>query len=180
MLGRRSSRVFVRRPGSFVRIVGAFGESATDFVSGRPHHLRVMADFEQIVLRRAVGEIVFLQEPRLGGEHPVRQNTRNVNPFEMIIDETNVKSNRCISPWNLMGGDEYILSARSKVVDPSTCHVVVDQELALVRPTLSVTSRFGVPSLQVSSWLEKDRSSFRNRPDCRISNLQRKKKIKET
>lgn len=88
MLGRRSSRVFVRRPGSFVRIVGAFGESATDFVSGRPHHLRVMADFEQIVLRRAVGEIVFLQEPRLGGEHPVRQNTRNVNPFEMKMDET--------------------------------------------------------------------------------------------
>lgn len=57
-------------PGPFVWIVGTFGETATDFVRCSPDHLRVMAHFEEIILRRAVSKVVFLQEPRLGGKHP--------------------------------------------------------------------------------------------------------------
>lgn len=56
--------------GSLVWIVGTFGETATDFVRCSPDHLRVMAHFEEIILRRAVSKVVFLQEPRLGGKHP--------------------------------------------------------------------------------------------------------------
>lgn len=42
---------------------------------------------------------------------------------------------------------ENVLPARPKVVDPSAGDIVVDQELALIRPALSVSSRFAVPSL---------------------------------
>lgn len=41
-----------------------------------------------------------------------------------------------------------VLPAGSKVINPSTSDVVVDQELALVRPALCVSSGFGVPSLE--------------------------------
>jgi hypothetical protein len=73
--GRSSSRALSgSRP--FVWSVRAFGETASDFVCRRPHHLRVMADLEKIVLRRAVRKIVFFQEPRFGGKHPNFSNKK--------------------------------------------------------------------------------------------------------
>ena len=55
---------------TFVLFQWAFGETAADLVRGRPHHLRVMTHFEEIIARRTVREIVLLQKPSLGGEHP--------------------------------------------------------------------------------------------------------------
>ena len=47
-------------------------ESAADFVRCGPHHVRVMAHFEEVVLWRAVREVVFFQKPRLDGKHPTQ------------------------------------------------------------------------------------------------------------
>lgn len=46
-----------------------------------------------------------------------------------------------------MSGYENVLPARSKVIDPSSGDIVVDQKLALVRPALRVSGGFGMPSL---------------------------------
>lgn len=72
----RRARVFA---GPFVRLERALGEAAADLVRGGPHHLRVVAHFEQIVERRAVREVVLLQKPRLDGKHPdSRERERNL------------------------------------------------------------------------------------------------------
>lgn len=115
--GRPSARS-LGRPRPFIRSVWTFGETASDLMRCGPHHLRVMPNLEQIILRRAVRKVVFFQEPRFRGKHP----------------------------WNLMSRYENVLPARPKVVDPSAGDIVVDQELALIRPALSVSSRFAVPS----------------------------------
>jgi len=57
----------------------ALGKTAADLVRSRPHHLRVVAHFKQIILRRAVSEIVLLQEPRLDGKHPLRLREKDVS-----------------------------------------------------------------------------------------------------
>jgi hypothetical protein len=51
------------------------------------------------------------------------------------------------SPWNLMSRYENVLPTRSKVIDPSSGDIVVDQKLALIRPALRISSGFSVPSL---------------------------------
>ena len=47
-----------------------------------------------------------------------------------------------------MSGDENVLPARSKVIDPPSGDIVVDQKLALVRPALRVSGGLGMPSLR--------------------------------
>jgi hypothetical protein len=42
---------------------------------------------------------------------------------------------------------ENVLPARSKVINPSSGDIVMDQKLALIRPALSVSGGFSVPSL---------------------------------
>ena len=64
---------------------GAFGESATDFVCGGPHHLCVMAYFKEVVPVRAVREIVLLQEPRLGCKHPASKRKSTVSHGAQLL-----------------------------------------------------------------------------------------------
>lgn len=86
------------------------GEPATDFVRRGPHHLGVMTHFKKVVFRGAVRKVVLLQEPCLDGKHP----------------------------GNLMCRNENVLATGAEVIDPTTSDVVVNQELALVGPFLSV------------------------------------------
>lgn len=51
-------------------------------------------------------------------------------------------------PRHLVRRDEDVLTARAEVVHPASGHVVVNQKLALVCPSLSVFRRFRVPSLR--------------------------------
>lgn len=86
MFDGRSSAGALSRPGAFVGSVRTFGESASDFVSRRPHHLRVVADLEEIVLRRAVRKVVLFQEPRFGGKHPnFPKYFLHINHFDFSI-----------------------------------------------------------------------------------------------
>jgi len=91
MFDGRSAAGALSRPGALVRPVGAFGEAAADFVSRRPHHLRVVADLEEIVLRRAVREVVLFQEPRFGGKHPNFKNifSLHINHFDFCDSKKN-------------------------------------------------------------------------------------------
>jgi hypothetical protein len=90
MFDGRSSAGALSRPGTFVGPVRTFGESASDFVSRRPHHLRVVADLEEIVLRRAVRKVVLFQEPRFGGKHPNFQKYfLHINHFDFSIKKNN-------------------------------------------------------------------------------------------
>ena len=121
-----------------------FGKTAADLVSSRPHHLRVMTHFEKIILWRAVSEIVLLQEPRLDGKHP-NLCTIMTNQLNVILRLINVVV--IYIPRHLMGGDENILTARTEIFHPAASDVIVDQELALISPALSIFSRFRLPGL---------------------------------
>lgn len=49
----------------------ASGDGASDLVSGRPHHLRIMADHRDVVVGRAVCVVLVLDEPLPHHVHPV-------------------------------------------------------------------------------------------------------------
>ena len=46
-----------------------------------------------------------------------------------------------------MSGNENVLAAGTEIVDPAAGHVVVNQELALIRPALCIFGRFRMPRL---------------------------------
>ena len=52
-------------------------------------------------------------------------------------------------PWYLMGRNENILPARSEVINPAARYVIVNEELALICPTLSIFGCLAVPSLHL-------------------------------
>lgn len=48
-----------------------------------------------------------------------------------------------------MGRNENILPARSEVINPAACYVIMNEELALICPALSIFGCFAVPSLHL-------------------------------
>lgn len=91
--GRPSARS-LGRPRPFIRSVWTFGETASDLMRCGPHHLRVMPNLEQIILRRAVRKVVFFQEPRFRGKHPkAKGEPHSMCYFSYSINQVDSKQN---------------------------------------------------------------------------------------
>lgn len=76
---------------------GAVAHPATDQMRRRPHHLRVMADLEELVRRiRPVLEVLVLHVPHSDGEVPECTTSADENVLPALTETIQVKSGRVV------------------------------------------------------------------------------------
>lgn len=80
--------------GSTIR---TFGESASDFVSGRPNHLSIMPNHFEVIVRRSVREVHVLQIPSFHSEKP---ESAQINLTEIRLGVIGKRAYYCALHWH--------------------------------------------------------------------------------